>query len=182
MFGSVANLHPVKRHDLLIDAFAALRREGLPVRLVILGGGPLQDDLQHRINEAGLQGVARLLGSVPDPKPMLGLFDVVVQTSRSEGLPNALLEAGAAARPVVATAAGGSGEIVVDGVTGLLVPVNDLDAIAGAMRRLATDPDLRLRLGAAGRERTDTTFTMDRFVAEYAALYDELVEARGPRR
>ena len=115
LFGCVANLHPVKRHDLLIDAFAVLRRDGLPVRLVMLGGGPLLPDLQRRIDDAGLQDVARLLGSVPDPKPMLGLFDVVVQTSRSEGLPNALLEAAAAARPIVATAAGGSGEIVVDG-------------------------------------------------------------------
>ena len=181
LFGCVANLHPVKRHDLLIDAFAVLRRDGLPVRLVMLGGGPLLPDLQRRIDDAGLQDVARLLGSVPDPKPMLGLFDVVVQTSRSEGLPNALLEAAAAARPIVATAAGGSGEIVVDGETGLLVPVDDKDAIAGAMRRLAADPGLRHRLGTAARLHTDTVFTMDRFVGAYAALYDELIAARRGR-
>jgi glycosyltransferase involved in cell wall biosynthesis len=181
VFGCVANLHPVKRHDLLIDAFAVLRREGLPVRLVMIGGGPLQPELQRRIDGHGLGDVAALLGSVTDPKPMLRLFDAVVQASRSEGLPNALLEAAAAARPIVATAAGGSGEIVVDGETGLLVPVNDLDRLAQAMRLVATQPDLRARLGAAARRHADTAFTMDRFVGQYAALYEELAAARGIR-
>jgi len=112
---------------------------------------------------------------------MLRIFDLVVQASRSEGLPNALLEAAAAARPLVATAAGGSGEVVIDGETGLLVPVDDVAAITGAMRRLATDPDLRQRLGAAARRHIDTVFTMERFVGEYAALYEELAAAKHAR-
>lgn len=181
VFGSVANLHPVKRHDLLIDAFAVLRREGLAVRLVMIGGGTLQPELQRRIDAHGMTAAAHLLGGVPNARSMLGAFDVVVQASRSEGLPNALLEAAAAGRAIVATAAGGTGEVVEDGVTGLLVPVNDLDALAGAMRRLATDSDLRRRLGDAARRRADTEFTMERFVGDYAALYEELATARGIR-
>lgn len=181
LIGCVANLHPVKRHDLLIDAFAILRYEGLPVRLVMVGGGSLQPELQRRIDDQGLGDAAQLLGSVTDPKPWLRTFDFVVQASRSEGLPNALLEAAAAARPTVATAAGGSGEVVVDGETGLLVPVDDLAALTGAMRRLAIDPDLRLRLGAAARRRTDKLFTIERFVGEYAALYEELAAVRYAR-
>ena len=184
LFGCVANLHPVKRHDLLIDAFAVLRREGLPVRLAMIGDGPLQLELQRQIDAAGLRNAAHLLGRIADPRPLLRTFDVVVQTSRSEGLPNALLEAAAAARPIVATAAGGSGEVIVDGQTGLLVPVDDVAAIVGAMRRLALDNDLRQRLGAGARRATDTVFTMERFVNSYAALYDQLAieHGRWPRR
>jgi len=182
LIGCVANYGPVKRHDLLIDAFAALRREGHKLRLVMIGEGPMRPELQQQIDALGLGGLARLYGRVTDPKPMLSLFDLIVQASRSEGLPNALLEAAAAARPIVATAAGGSGEVVIDGVTGLLVPVNDVDAITSAMRRMILDPELRLRLGHAARERADTTFGMGRFVGEYAALYEQLADARGVRR
>ena len=178
LVGCVANYQLIKRHDLLIDAFASVRREGHKVRLLLVGDGPLRGELQRRIDAYGLQDCAHVHGSVPDPKPLLGAFDLVVQTSRSEGLPNALLEAAAAARPIVATAAGGTGEIVIDGETGLLVPVNDVDAIAGAIRRLVTDPDLRRRLGLAARRRTETVFQMSRFVAEYAALYEELAAGK----
>ena len=179
LFGCIANLHPVKRHDLLIDAFAVLRREGLPVRLAMIGDGPLRPELERRIDAEGLRDAAHLLGRVADPRPMLRTFDVVVQTSRSEGLPNALLEAAAAARPIVATAAGGSGEVIVDGTTGLLVPVDNLAAIVSGMRRLAVDPDLRQRLGAAARHSADTDFTMQRFVDAYAALYEQLAIEAG---
>ena len=178
LIGCVANYQPVKRHDLLIDAFASVRCEGHKVRLLMVGDGPLRAELQRRIDSYGLQDCAHLHGSVTDPRPLVGVFDLVVQTSRSEGLPNALLEAAAAARPIVATAAGGSDEIVIDGDTGLLVPINDIDAITAAMRRLVMDPDLRKRLGIAARERTETVFTMSRFVGGYAALYEELAEAK----
>jgi len=179
LVGCVANYQPVKRHDLLIEAFASLRREGHKLRLLMVGEGPLRGELQRQIDAYGLQDCARLHGRVTDPKPLLSLFDLVVQTSRSEGLPNALLEAAAAARPIVATAAGGSGEIVIDGDTGLLVPVNDVDGITAAMRRMVMDRDLRGRLGLAARRRADTTFRMSRFIGEYAALYEELAEAKG---
>jgi glycosyltransferase involved in cell wall biosynthesis len=178
LIGCVANYVPVKRHDLLIDAFASLRREGHQVRLILVGEGPLRADLQQQIDRLGLQDCACLFGSVNDPQSLLSAFDLVVQGSRSEGLPNALLEAAAAARPIVATAAGGSSEIIIDGETGLLVPINDLDAIAAAIRRMVTDAGLRERLGLAARRRTETTFQMSRFVAEYAALYEELALAK----
>lgn len=178
LIGCVANYQPVKRHDLLVDAFACLHREGLKVRLLLVGEGPLRGELQRRIDGYGLEGYAQLYGSVTDPRPLYSVFDLVVQSSRSEGLPNALLEAAAAARPIVATAAGGSEEIVIDGETGLLVPINDADALAAAIRRAVMDPALREQLGLAARRRADTTFRMSRFVAEYAALYEELAAAK----
>ena len=138
--------------------------------------------MEARIRTLGLEERVRLLGSVADPTAMLGAFDVVVQASRSEGLPNALLEAAAAGRPIVATAAGGSGEIVLDGQTGLLVPIDDGDALASALLRLLGDTGLRESLGPAARERVATTFGMGRFVAEFAALYQGLPERGASHR
>jgi glycosyltransferase involved in cell wall biosynthesis len=179
LIGCVANYSEVKRHDLLIDAVVAIRRSGRPVRLLLVGEGPMRGTLERRITELDLGSVVRLHGSVPDPRALFSVFDVVAQTSRSEGLPNALLEAAAAGRPIMATAAGGSGEIVVDGETGLLVPVNDLGAITAAIDRLVQDAELRARLGMAAKRRASTEFAMSRFVGQYAALYEELAAAKG---
>ena len=135
LVGCVANYLPVKRHDLLIDAFSRIADAAPGARLVLVGEGPMRPAMEAQIRTLGLEERVRLHGSVADPTAMLGAFDVVVQASRSEGLPNALLEAAAAGRPIVATAAGGSGEIVLDGQTGLLVPIDDGDALASALLR-----------------------------------------------
>jgi glycosyltransferase involved in cell wall biosynthesis len=173
VIGCVANYSPVKRHELLIGAFAALPDEGRVVSLVLVGEGPLRPALERQIRDLGLEARVRLHGSELDPEPLYAAFDIVVQASSREGLPNALLEAGAAGRPIVATAAGGSGEIVLDGRTGLLIPVEDREALVGVLHRLVSDPNLRKRLGLAAREHVTATFGMDRFVAEFASLYEE---------
>lgn len=178
LVGCVANYQPAKRHDLLVEAFTGLVREGPMARLVLVGEGPLRVDLERRIAARGLADRVRLHGMVADPATLYGLFDVVVQSSRTEGLSNVLLEAAAAGRPAVATAVGGTDEIVIDGETGLLVPANDADALAAAMLRVVQDPSLRERLGRAARDRAAAQFSMARFVAEYAALYEELAAAR----
>jgi glycosyltransferase involved in cell wall biosynthesis len=174
LIGCVANYRPVKCLDLLIDAFASLEEANTRLRLVLVGEGPIRADLQQRIDALGLEGRVRLHGSVVDPKPLYGAFDLVVQASRSEGLPNALLEAAAAGLPIVATAAGGTAEIVIDGRTGLLVPSGDAAALASALHRAVADHGLRTRLGTAAREHVAAMFGMERFVAEFAALYEEL--------
>ena len=179
LVGCVANYLPVKGHDLLIDAFSRVADAAPGARLVLVGEGPMRAAMEGQIRTLGLDGRVRLFGSVADPTAMLGAFDVVVQASRSEGLPNALLEAAAAGRPIVATAAGGSGEIILDGQTGLLVPIDDGDALASALLRVLRDVDLRYSLGPAARERAATMFGMGRFVTEFAALYQELATARG---
>ena len=176
--GCIANYRPVKRLDLLIDAFASIAGEHQRVRLFLVGEGPVRADLEQRIQTLGLEGRVRLHGSELDPQRLYGIFDVVVQASHSEGLPNALLEAAAAGRPIVATAAGGTGEIVLDGKTGLIGPVDDRAALAQSLGRAIGDPDLRRRLGAAARVHVATTFGMERYVAEFATLYEELAEAK----
>lgn len=178
VIGCVANYSPVKRHELLIDAFAALPDTGQAVRLVLVGEGALRPDLERQIKRLGIETRVRLHGSELNPEPLYAAFDIVVQASSREGLPNALLEGASAGRPLVATAAGGSGEIVLDGRTGLLVPVEDRAALVAALQRLISDPDLRERLGHAAREHIASTFGMDRFVAEFASLYEEQAASR----
>jgi glycosyltransferase involved in cell wall biosynthesis len=182
VLGAVANYRDVKRLDILVETVAILAREGVPVRLELIGDGPLRPELERQVNELGLQGSVCLHGSVLDPESVYHALDVVVQSSVREGLPNALLEAAAAGCAIVATAAGGSAEIVVDGQTGLLVPINDRQALTTALRRIATDADLRQRLGAAAREHVERVFGMDRFVAEFADLYESLAVAKRVRR
>jgi glycosyltransferase involved in cell wall biosynthesis len=181
LIGCVANYLPVKRHEMLIDAFASVAQRFPAARLALIGEGPMRHAIESRERSQGLGQRVRLVGSVADPTPTLGAFDVAVQSSRSEGLPNALLEAAAAGRPIVATDAGGTGEIVLDGETGLLVRTEDADALASALIRALSDSELRTRLGGAAREHAATVFGMGRFASEFADLYLELALTRGIR-
>jgi glycosyltransferase involved in cell wall biosynthesis len=180
--GAVANYRPVKGLERLVRVVAQLHGELPALRLVLIGDGPLRGALEAQAAELGIGPIVRIHGPAPDARRLVGAFDLVVAASEAEGLPNALLEAAAAGRPIAATAAGGTVEIVEDGRTGLLVPVADEAALAGAVRRLVEDPELRARLGAAARAHVEATFGMDRMVAEYAALYEELADRRGLRR
>ncbi len=103
---------------------------------------------------------------------------MLVLPSLYEGLPNVVLEAMRFAKPVIATAAPGTTELVIDGQTGLLVPLRNPPALAETIRRLVRDPQLGERLGLAGRERVDAEFRVDTMISQYAALYDELARAK----
>jgi glycosyltransferase involved in cell wall biosynthesis len=180
--GSVANYKPRKGLETMLRVAAKLHQQVPELRMVLIGEGPERPQLERMIAELGLSEVVRLHGREPDARRLYGAFDMVAHASESEGLPNVLLEAAAAGRAIVATAAGGSSEVVLAGESGLIVPVGDEDGFAREMLRLVRDPALRERLGAAARERAATVFGMDRFVAQTAALYEELAERKGVRR
>ncbi len=182
VIGCVGNYRDIKRHALLVDAFAVLAAERADLRLVLVGEGDMRPSLERQVRALGLEDRVRLHGTELKPRPMYGAFDVVVQSSMSEGLPNVLLEAAAAGRPIVATAAGGSGEIVIDGETGLLIPVEDREALIRGLRRMVEDAELRRRTGAAARRHVDERFGMGRYVREWGDLYEELAASKGLRR
>ena len=138
--------------------------------------------IETLVAELGLADIVRLHGRELDARRLYGAFDVFAHASETEGVPTAVIEAAAAGLPIVATRAGGTAEVVVDGESGLLVPINDGAAVSAALLRLAGDPELRARLGSAARERVATAFSMDGMVAEYAALYEELAQRKGVRR
>ena len=184
--GAAGRLVAVKDHVSLVDATALLVREGLRPLTVIAGDGPLRESIQGHASALGIEAHVRLLGHRKDVDTVLAALDMFVLTSRSEGLNNTILEAMAAGLPVVATRVGGADEMVIDGVTGLLVPPGSPENIAAAIRRLMTDASMRSAMGKAGRARAETNFDLAKTVLKYERLYAELVYESGclcpPRR
>jgi glycosyltransferase involved in cell wall biosynthesis len=150
--GFLGRLAPEKGLPELVRAVARLRARGVDARLVVGGPGDAAA-VQRLVDEAGLKPHAQVTGPVRDVAAFLEGCDAVVSSSRSEGSPNVLLEAMALGRPVVATAVGGTPELVRHEVDGLLVPPGAPEAMASALERVARDEALRRRLGAAGRAR-----------------------------
>ena len=152
-FVSVARLVPQKGIDVLIRALAQTTGAARDWTLNLVGDGPEREALQRQVQQAGLQEQVQFLGFRSDPQTFLLQAGVFVLPSRFEGMPNALLEAMAAGLAVVVTdASPGPLEVVMHGVSGLVVPSDDPFALAEALDRLATDPLLRERLGAAARD------------------------------
>jgi glycosyltransferase involved in cell wall biosynthesis len=164
--GVAANLEYWKGIDVLIEA-ARLARE--PVHLEIYGDGTLRGDLERQARQAGVE--ARFHGFVSEP---LAEVDVLVQPSRADNLPLAVLEAMAAGLPVIGTRVGGIPELVVDGETGLLVEPEDPRALADALESLARDRRRLVELGRHGRERVAAHFSAEQVVHRTVALYREL--------
>ena len=179
LLGCVANPRPDKGVDVLLAALAAAPLPG-NVHAVIVGDGPQRPELERWAHEAGLSACVDFVGELPDAREVYGAFDIVVGPSRAEGLPNSILEAAAAGCAIAATRAGGTPEILTDGETGLLVPVDDPAALRAAMDRLIGDRSLRERLGAAARVDVRRRFAVDRLVAETTALYASLLAMNLP--
>lgn len=178
VIGCIGALRNSKGHDVLLRAVAGLSAlTATPIRLVLIGDGPLRPSLERQASDLGISDLVAFQGEVADARPLYGAIDIVVQASNEEGLPNAVLEGAAAGRAIVATAVGGTPEIVLDGVTGLLVPPGDADALAAGLRTAVDDPIARQRWGDAARAHALTTFAMDRMLSEFAALYTALVLA-----
>ncbi len=176
--GCVGTFKPGKGQAMVVDVMASIDHLLPDAWLVFVGDGPERAAVERAATVAGLAR-ARFLGSVPDARPLYDGFDVVVSASEAEGLPNVLLEASAAGLPIAATAAGGTVEIVIHEHTGLLVPRGDTHGLGVALTRLLADPDLARRLGHDARVHVERTFGVDRFVAETAALYEEMSVRHG---
>jgi sugar transferase (PEP-CTERM/EpsH1 system associated) len=184
LVGTVGRLDPVKDQVTLARAFvAALAREPAMrevLRLVIVGAGSLRAEIERVLEDAGARDLAWLAGERSDVSVLLGQFDVFVLPSRAEGISNTILEAMACGLPVIATAVGGNVELVVPGQTGELVPRDDAPALGQAMVRLASDKALRMRLGAAARERAVAEFALAEMMGRYARLYERELAGRAP--
>ena len=178
IIAAVGRLVDVKDHATLIDAIDMLQARGHRVLGVIAGDGPLRDELQRRIDELHLQGAVRLLGHRSDVEAIFAGADVFVQSSKSEGMSNTILESMASGLPVVATHVGGADEMVVDGETGILAPPSNPDLLAGALERLVMDEPLRRAMGNAGRSRAHREFSLERMIENYETFYRGLAVRR----
>lgn len=148
-------------------------------RLTLMGDGALRAELEARIAENGLQTQITLIPAHADALQRIAEYDALVLASHWEGMPNVAIEAMAAGVPVVATAVGGTPEVVLHGETGLLVPANNPAAFAGAMATVIADDALRARMGAAGRTRAEESFTVQAMVRRTETIYEQLLVAKG---
>lgn len=169
--GTVAELHPTKGLDILIEAFGHLAYEYPDAVLVIVGDGSEWPHLAKLIQIYDQPKRIVLAGFVPDAVATLPAFDLFVLPSRSEALGYVLLEAGTAELPVIATRVGGIPEVIEDGVTGRLVPKEDVGELTDAMLELLTDPGGRQRLGAALKDKVASEFSTESMVRKTLALY-----------
>jgi glycosyltransferase involved in cell wall biosynthesis len=176
--GGVGRLSAEKGFHHLIESVAAGRRRGLPLSLVLAGDGPERTRLERQAQALHLDGDARFLGMCSDPRPVYQAMDIFALPSLEEGSPNALLEAMASERAVVATAVGGVAEIVEHERSGLLVQPRAPRLFADALARLVADPDLRQKLRREAKRRVVERFDVSRMVDNHAALYRDLLLAR----
>ncbi len=179
LIGTIGRLHRAKGLPDLLSAMVRVQEYDPEARLLLVGGGELREELETQAETLGLSNAVIFAGIRNNIPEILGALDLFVLPSLWEGLPLVLLEAMAAGLPVVATAVGGTPEVVVDGVTGLLVPPHDPQSLAQAIIRLLGDPDLRRRMGQAGRERVERHFTVERMVRETESLYEMLLREKG---
>ncbi len=172
--GTVGRLSGEKDQATLVRAFvdATIQASGVPLRLVLIGDGPLRGDLENLIRDSGVIDQVWMAGNRKDVPDLLRALDIFVLPSLGEGISNTILEAMACGVPVVATRVGGNPELVHDGRTGYLVAPANPTQMARAITHYATHQNDARAHGAAGRERVVRDFSMDNMVARYMAVYD----------
>lgn len=168
--GTAGRLDSVKNLDLLLEAQARIATVHDHAHLVIIGDGPGRAALTAKAAALGISGSVSFTGYRHDVRFLLPAFDLFVNCSIYEGVSLTILEAMAAALPVVATPVGGNPEVVVDKETGLLIP-GTARLLAEAIANLAVDERRRRQMGDAGRRRVENHFSLTRMVEEYASLY-----------
>ncbi len=177
LVGNVAALVPHKGQRYFIEAAHLVVQKVPDARFVIFGEGELREHLEHLVREHHLEKHVLLPGFRTDVLGCIKGFDLFVMSSVTEGLGTSLLDAMACRKAIVGTRAGGIPEVVEDGSTGLLVEPRDSHALADAMIRLLQDEGLRARMADAGYARVRERFTVERMVAETAAVYARLAPA-----
>jgi glycosyltransferase involved in cell wall biosynthesis len=168
---AVGSLFPVKRWDRLLSAAAAVRQQGYRFRVQLVGDGPLRGDLEAQTAGLQLTDVVSFLGPRDDVGKLLAESAFLMHTSDHEGCPNVVMEAMASGRPVVATDAGDTGELVENGQSGFVVRRQDEAALVARMAELLDDRPLRAAMGAAGRGAAERDFGLDRLVERTLAAY-----------
>jgi len=174
----VAEFTPTKNHAQLLAAWPAVAGEAPLAQLLLVGDGRTRAVMEGKARRRAIPNV-RFLGFRRDVPAVLAATDVFVLPSTREGLPRSVLEAMAAGLPVVATDVRGNRDLVEDGGNGLLVRVGDVQGLAEALLRLARDPELRRRMGAAGRDKV-TDYSLDRVLDEMAAIYRRFLPPAAP--
>jgi glycosyltransferase involved in cell wall biosynthesis len=174
LIGLVARLQPVKGHRYFIEAARHIAAVEPKAHFLLVGDGALRREIEEQAARLGVGDRVHLLGARDDAALIAAGFDVAALASLSEGLPNAVMEAMVAGVPVVATAVGGTTELVIDGVTGFLAPPADAGALARRILDALRNPERSALMAAHGRRHLLSQFSMRRMVESVEQLYDEM--------
>ncbi|MGO9451335.1 MAG: glycosyltransferase family 4 protein [Candidatus Binataceae bacterium] len=176
--GTVGAITERKGHRYLLEAIARIGA-GVPVVCLLAGDGALREELERQAESLGIGGRVRFMGRIEDTRAMLWTLDIFVFPSLWEGLGVAAIEASACGLAIVASDAGGIGEVVINGKSGILVPPADAAALAEAIDQLAGSPGERSRMGNGARERAEAEFAMNTMAERTLALYRRCIAAKG---
>jgi glycosyltransferase involved in cell wall biosynthesis len=177
MVGLVGRLAWEKGVDLFLEAAAEVLVEAPETRFKVVGEGPDREKLERLIDRLNIRESVNLLGRREDMASMYASLDVMVSSSRQEGLPMAILEGMASGLALVATAVGEVPTVIVDGRTGMLVSKPDAGLLAAGILELLHNPEKRRRLGAAARQLIEEEYSATRMTADYLRVYEEAVAA-----
>lgn len=175
VIGMAAVLEERKGHRFLFEAARRLKAQGYQIQYWLAGEGSLRKSLEETATRLGLRDEVRFLGFVSDMPAFLSKIDICILPSLLEGLGVSVLEAMAAGKAVIASRVGGLPELVIDSVTGLLVPPRDIEGLAQAISTLAGDRSLIRAMGEKGRARLNEKFTMEQTARKNEAYYYELL-------
>jgi len=176
MIGIIANLRPEKGHDVLLQAVPEVVQQFPDAHFLLAGPGPRESELRKYVAANGLTGHVSFLGDCSNIPDLLAALDIVVLPSTSESMPNVILEAMSAGRPVIASAIGGCKELIDHSQNGLLFTSGDSHALAEQIVLLLARPELRASLGEAARKHAEAEFDINVAVKRLEVVYDELLD------
>jgi glycosyltransferase involved in cell wall biosynthesis len=176
--GLVGRLATEKGVDIFLRAAARVLVEFPSAKFVVVGEGPDREQLELLIDELQLRENVSLLGRRDDMPSVYASLDIMVSSSRREGLPIAILEGMASSLPIVATAVGAVPTVVLDGRTGVLVPPEDVGALASEIIKLLHNKTLRQHLGAAAKKLVEEEFSAQRMTADYLRVYEQAIATK----
>jgi len=175
IFGTISRLDPIKNHKMMINAFVELINSEPKAILLLVGDGPIRSELEAQVEQLALQDKVVFTGFKPNPKDYLSIMDVFLLPSFSEGTSMTLLEAMSFSKPSIATAVGGTPEILEKGKTGILIENDDQKGFVQAMLELAIDRKKCAYLGANARQAYEQRFTISNMVDEFQGLYQRVL-------
>ncbi len=175
LLGSVGRLERVKGYDILLDAYSAVVKQNSHIRLVLIGDGPEREQLEKQAAALALPHPVIFTGYTPDVPSALAALTMFVCSSRSEGVPNAMLEAMAMARPIVSTRVGGVDSVLEGDQEGILVPTGESNALASAIVELLSNPQKMNTLGKAAHERVERDFSVERMIERAQGMYEDFL-------
>lgn len=178
VIGTIARLHRQKGHIYLLHAITKVVKVFPNAKFLVVGDGPLKYKLEELAHKLGIGNNVIFTGNQKDISTILSLINIFVLPSLWEGLPITILEAMAMKKPVVVTNVSGNPEVVIDNITGILVPPKEPTLLAEAILRLLRDKGLSLKLGEAGYQRGKEKFSKEQMIAKTAMIYDELLKEK----